>query len=222
MDAGIKEPTDLTLPEAAARWGVASRYIEVRAAALGVELRRESSTRTVWPAEYVALGDQLAEHLKQPGATLSGFHRPANAAPGNGVNLAELMKVLPVHRNFVFRLVKALGIAKTRKPALDRRDYALWISAPDADRLAEAAQRVARREVHIDDLINDLAGGLVSQRALQASSQQSARACSSCRYFSEPDETCRACPPAIGPQRWAPTARDDWCGMHSVQLAEIF
>jgi hypothetical protein len=219
MDAGIKEPTDLALPEAAARWGVASRNsIKARAAALGVELRRESSTRTVWPAEYVALGDQLDEHLKQPGATLGGFHRPANAAPVDGVLLAELMKVLPVSRGSVYELVKALGIAKTKGPGSDGRGRVAWVSAPDADRLAEAAQRVARGEVRI----SDLAGGLASQRALQASSQQSARACSSCRYFSEPDETCRACPPAIGPQRWAPTARDDWCGMHSVQLAEIF
>ena len=64
---------DLTLAEAGERWGVTSRNsVKARAAALGVELRRESSTRTVWPAEFVPLGDQLAEHL-QTGGTLASF-----------------------------------------------------------------------------------------------------------------------------------------------------
>jgi hypothetical protein len=64
---------DLTLSEAGDRWGVSSRNsVKARAAALGVELRRESSTRTVWPAEFVPLGDQLAEHL-QTGGTLASF-----------------------------------------------------------------------------------------------------------------------------------------------------
>lgn len=64
---------DLTLAEAGERWGVSSRNsVKARAAALGVELRRESSTRTVWPAEFVPLGDQLAEHL-QAGGTLASF-----------------------------------------------------------------------------------------------------------------------------------------------------
>jgi hypothetical protein len=65
---------DLTLAEACERWGVSSRNtIKARAKALGVELRIESTTRTVWPAEYVPLGDQLAEHLKQRGGTLANF-----------------------------------------------------------------------------------------------------------------------------------------------------
>jgi hypothetical protein len=67
---------DLTLAECCQRWGVSSRNaIKARAAALGVELRRESSTRTVWPAEHMALGDELAEHLKKPGATLGNFRK---------------------------------------------------------------------------------------------------------------------------------------------------
>ena len=74
---------DLTLAEAGDRWGVSSRNsVKARAAALGVELRRESSTRTVWPAEYVALGDRLAEHLKN-GGTLASFG-PSLTAPTGG------------------------------------------------------------------------------------------------------------------------------------------
>jgi hypothetical protein len=67
---------DLTLGECCQRWGVNSRNsVKARAAALGVELRRESSTRTVWPSEHLSLGDELAEHLRKPGATLANFGR---------------------------------------------------------------------------------------------------------------------------------------------------
>lgn len=38
-----------------------------------MELVRESSTRTVGPAEFVPLGDELAEHLKTKGASLANF-----------------------------------------------------------------------------------------------------------------------------------------------------
>jgi hypothetical protein len=64
---------DLTLQECCERWGVSSRNsVKARAAALGVELRRESSTRTVWPREDLPLGDELHEHL-QAGGTLRDF-----------------------------------------------------------------------------------------------------------------------------------------------------
>lgn len=76
---------DLTLQECCERWGVNSRNsVKARAAALGVELRRESSTRTVWPREDIPLGDELHEHL-QSGGTLKDFPgalpQPAKAAP---------------------------------------------------------------------------------------------------------------------------------------------
>jgi hypothetical protein len=67
---------DLTLLECCKRWGVnSSEAIKIRASALGVELLRESPTRTVWPAEHLPLGDELAEHLKTPGGTLANFGR---------------------------------------------------------------------------------------------------------------------------------------------------
>ncbi|MEY3964104.1 MAG: hypothetical protein RLZZ106_1359 [Cyanobacteriota bacterium] len=76
---------DLTLQECCERWGVSSRNsVKARAAALGVELRRESSTRTVWPREDIPLGDELHEHI-QTGGTLKDFPgalpQPAKPAP---------------------------------------------------------------------------------------------------------------------------------------------
>jgi hypothetical protein len=92
---------DLTLGDCCQRWGVASRNaIKARAKALRVELRRESSTRTVWPAEHLALGDDLAEHLKKPGGTLANFGRsltpPADCTDGAGPLVLEPRKGRPV------------------------------------------------------------------------------------------------------------------------------
>jgi hypothetical protein len=92
---------DLTLGECCERWGVSSRNsVKARAAALGVELRRESSTRTVWPSEHLSLGDDLAEHLKKPGGTLANFGRsltpPANGTDGDGPLVLEQRKGRPV------------------------------------------------------------------------------------------------------------------------------
>jgi hypothetical protein len=64
---------DLTLQECCERWGVSSRNsVKARAAALGVVLRRESSTRTVWPRDDVPLGDELHQHL-ETGGTMRDF-----------------------------------------------------------------------------------------------------------------------------------------------------
>lgn len=85
---------------------------------------------------------------------------PVAAVIVDDVRLAELTEDLPVSRGSVFELVKALGIITTKGPGPDGRGRVAWVSGPDADRLAEAAQRVSRGEVRIADL----AGGLVSQR----------------------------------------------------------
>lgn len=92
-DGALDAQPDLTLAECCDRWGVSSRNsIKARAAALGVELRRESSTRTVWPAEHVALGDELAEHLRQ-GGKLARFPR-ALTAPADGSDGPERLSVM--------------------------------------------------------------------------------------------------------------------------------
>jgi hypothetical protein len=97
----LKALPDLTLADCCERWGVASRNaIKARAKALGVELRRESSTRTVWPAEHLPLGDELAEHLKAPRGTLANFGRsltpPADGSDGASPLAPAPSKARPV------------------------------------------------------------------------------------------------------------------------------
>ena len=87
----------------------------------------------------------------------------ADAVVVGDVRLAELTEDLPVSRGSLFELIKVMGITTTKGPGPDGRGRVAWVSGPDADRLAEAAQRVARGEVRI----SDLAGGLVSQRTPQ-------------------------------------------------------
>ncbi len=67
---------DLTLGDCADRWQISRNSIKARAVALGVQLRRESSTRTVWPGEHLDLGDALHQHLQRPKATLANYSGP--------------------------------------------------------------------------------------------------------------------------------------------------
>ncbi len=72
------QPADVSIRELEARWGISRNGLKARARALGVELIRVSSTHTVWPGEFVELGDRLHEHLSsnQPMATFPGL-KPA-------------------------------------------------------------------------------------------------------------------------------------------------
>ncbi len=79
------------------------------------------------------------------------------AAVPDGVRLAELTASLPVSRNTVFELVKALGIETVKGPGPDGRGRVAWISSRDAQALEDAAREVAagRRR------ISSFAAGLV-------------------------------------------------------------
>lgn len=63
---------DMPIRELEARWGITRNALKSRAAALGVELIRVSSTDTRWPAAFLELADDLHSHL-QTGGTLKDF-----------------------------------------------------------------------------------------------------------------------------------------------------
>ena len=60
-------PEDISLSELEKRWGITRNSIRNRAKALGVETLHPSHNTSLWPGKYLALGDQLHEHLKNGG-----------------------------------------------------------------------------------------------------------------------------------------------------------
>jgi hypothetical protein len=133
---------DLTLGECCERWGVSSRNsVKARAAALGVELRRESSTRTVWPAEHLPLGDELAGHLRS-GGTLANFGRsltaPADGTEGGGSLAPEPRKVRPAAPSLTAPADGTDGLMALAQMALALRPPADPLAIPRA--LQEASE----------------------------------------------------------------------------------
>lgn len=54
---------DISIRDLEQRWGLSRNGLKARAKALGVELVRVSSTCTVWPGDFIELGDRLHEHV---------------------------------------------------------------------------------------------------------------------------------------------------------------
>ena len=154
---------DLTLAEAGERWGVTSRNsVKARAAALGVELRRESSTRTVWPAEFVPLGDQLAEHLKTAAGTLASFPgsmasltAPTDSSDRGPRRSAGLSLTAPTDSSDGLAMLAQLAAAQSPPPPpadplavarglAEAADLGAWLTAGELARLLGAAPATVR------------------------------------------------------------------------------
>lgn len=58
---------DVSLPELEERWSINRTSLKNRAKLLGVQLIRESSTKTVWPGDKIELGDRYHQHLRTGG-----------------------------------------------------------------------------------------------------------------------------------------------------------
>jgi hypothetical protein len=87
----VMAEVDLTLAECCQRWGISSNNtIKARAAALGIKLIRQTSTRTLWPGAAIALGDALNDHLRQPGGTLRNLP-PSLMPAGAGTDATDGM-----------------------------------------------------------------------------------------------------------------------------------
>ena len=153
---------DLTLAEAGERWGVSSRNsVKARGAALGVELRRESSTRTVWPAQFVPLGDQLAEHL-QTGGTLASFPgsmqsltAPTDSSDGGARRSAGLSVTPPTDGSDGLAILAQLAAAMAPPPPpadplavarglADAAALGAWLSPPELAQLLGLAAATVR------------------------------------------------------------------------------
>lgn len=58
---------DVPLPELEQRWSISRTSLKNRAKLLGVQLIRESSTKSVWPGDKIELGDRYHQHLRTGG-----------------------------------------------------------------------------------------------------------------------------------------------------------
>ena len=86
MTAEIQVP-DRSLKDLEMEWGLSRNGLKSRARALGVELKRLSPTVTVWPGEFIDLGNQLNDHIKA-GKPLQLF---PGLAPSSAINKVAIV-----------------------------------------------------------------------------------------------------------------------------------
>ena len=123
---------DLPIRELEAKWGISRNALKSRAAALGVELIRVSSTDTRWPAAYIDLGDQLHEHL-QAGGTLKDFPGSKAAVTGSSTASTASKAITKAADAETLAAVIATVMAKTTSS----------LPAPDPMRRAKALAEAA-------------------------------------------------------------------------------
>jgi len=100
---------DLPIRELEAKWGITRNALKSRAAALGVDLIRVSSTDTRWPSAYIDLGDQLHEHL-QGGGAMKDF---AGAKPVTASTTATTAKLAKADSHEALAATVAAVLAAT-------------------------------------------------------------------------------------------------------------
>lgn len=103
------QPADVSIRDLEARWGLSRNGLKARARALGVELRRVSSTLTVWPGEFVEVGERLQEHLAA-GHPLGAF---PGMKPAISASTAPAVTALPADP-----LQRARGLAEAADAGL--------------------------------------------------------------------------------------------------------
>jgi hypothetical protein len=74
--------------------------------------------------------------------------------------VASLIKTLPLGRDSVYRLLRALGIETVNGPGPGGRGRVAWIRTPDAERLTDAAQAVDSKRATIGEFEALAAGAL--------------------------------------------------------------
>lgn len=96
---------DISIRDLEQRWGLSRNGLKARAKALGVELVRVSSTCTVWPGDYIDLGDRLNKHINagNPMCTFPGLASDRNDNMQKKQDTAKKNEKMPYR----------IGVAKT-------------------------------------------------------------------------------------------------------------
>jgi hypothetical protein len=122
------------LRELEQRWKLSRNGLKARARALGVELERVSSTLTLWPGDFVELGDRLNDHLKagQPMGTFPGL-APAGSA-GSAIKKASAAPAPDALAVAIAQAVAATAVSLPGSASVDplRRARALAEAADNA------------------------------------------------------------------------------------------
>ncbi len=82
----VQQP-DVSIRELEERWCLSRNGLKARARALGVELIRKSPTLTVWPGDFVELGDRLHDHISsgKPMGTFPGLAPDRTASTSQSI-----------------------------------------------------------------------------------------------------------------------------------------
>jgi hypothetical protein len=88
---------------------------------------------------------------------------PQVLPPGvvDGVAVADLIATLPLGRDSIYRLIRALGIETVPGPGDGGRGRIAWVRTADAERINDAAQAVAAKRATIGQYEAQAAGALV-------------------------------------------------------------
>lgn len=119
-------PAGVSIRELEQRWGISRNGLKARANALGVALQRASSTLTLWPSEYLELGDQLHEHLSS-GQAMGTF--PGIAAVVAAADTASGVPSVPPPADPLAR-ARALAAAADEALPLEAAELAAVLGWP--------------------------------------------------------------------------------------------
>lgn len=119
-------------------------------------------------------------------------------AVADGIRLTELVEQLPLSRSSVFELVKVLNIKTQTGPGPTGKGRVAWVSAADAERITEAAARVANKEVRIADLATGLQRRQTPQTAILRSSAGSPESPDAAPFLARLDAADKAIRSGLG------------------------
>ena len=103
MTASDITAPDISIRDLEQRWGLSRNGLKARAKALGVELVRVSSTCTVWPGDFIELGDRLHEHVAEG--------NPAGTFPGLAPDRTDITAAISKKEQDTAALVAAIASA---------------------------------------------------------------------------------------------------------------
>ena len=131
---------DVSLPELEERWSINRTSLKNRAKLLGVQLIRESSTRTVWPGDKIELGDRYHQHLRTGGNSTNFQADPSQRTKRSKGGALSTQADGVTMQAFVQELKRQLRPTKPTERAMELKLMAeeeLELTGPELSRLLD-------------------------------------------------------------------------------------